>query len=239
MDESGNHGLTKVDPCFPIFILCGILISEEQHNILTQRITKLKEKFSPQRNIYLHSRDIRKNENGFEFLFDTFLKTEFYKDLNNIISDVHFTIISSGIDKNKYISQVGNLGADVYALSLSFIIERTVFCLEEDFWYDKKVIIYLEGRGKRENQDIRKYFDKVVSNGTNYVSQEKINHLGMRLEIRTKESQIAGLELADLCAYPIARHIIEPTLPNPAFDILMPKIYSRNGKLYGIKVYPK
>ena len=32
LDESGDHGLSRIDENFPIFLLCGILISEENYN---------------------------------------------------------------------------------------------------------------------------------------------------------------------------------------------------------------
>jgi len=37
MDETGDHGLSFVDPNFPIFLLCGVLFEESE-------LMKLKEK---------------------------------------------------------------------------------------------------------------------------------------------------------------------------------------------------
>ena len=31
IDESGDHGLTKIDTDFPVFLLCGVLIKEEDY----------------------------------------------------------------------------------------------------------------------------------------------------------------------------------------------------------------
>lgn len=36
IDESGDHGLTKVDTDFPVFLLCGVLIKEEDYQIVRQ-----------------------------------------------------------------------------------------------------------------------------------------------------------------------------------------------------------
>jgi hypothetical protein len=36
------------------------------------------------------------------------------------------------------------------------------------------------------------------------------------------------LEAADLAAYPIARHVLDPSEANPAFDVLRPKLYAGN-----------
>ncbi len=41
-----------------------------------------------------------------------------------------------------------------------------------------------------------------------------------------KAESIAGLQIADLAAYPIAAKVLRPTHPQPAFDVLFPKINS-------------
>ncbi|MEX2589990.1 MAG: DUF3800 domain-containing protein, partial [Chitinophagales bacterium] len=30
LDESGDHGLKNIDSGFPVFVLCGVLISEDK-----------------------------------------------------------------------------------------------------------------------------------------------------------------------------------------------------------------
>jgi hypothetical protein len=45
-------------------------------------------------------------------------------------------------------------------------------------------------------------------------------------------------KLADLTAYPIARHVIEPKRANPAFEIIENKFYEKNGTRYGLKIFP-
>jgi|GEM_PF-3857373 len=37
----------------------------------------------------------------------------------------------------------------------------------------------------------------------------------------------------------MAKHVIEPDRPNTAFDVLAPKIYTKGGRRYGLKMYPK
>ncbi len=42
LDESGDHGLTKIDTDFPVFLLCGVLIKEGDYEIVRQAINTLK-----------------------------------------------------------------------------------------------------------------------------------------------------------------------------------------------------
>ena len=50
-----------------------------------------------------------------------------------------------------------------------------------------------------------------------------------------------GIEIADLCAYPIARFVLNNNEPNPAFDVIRHKMASNNiGNVigFGIKLFP-
>jgi len=40
IDESGDHGLTKIDTDFPVFLLSGILITKEDYEAVRQSINK-------------------------------------------------------------------------------------------------------------------------------------------------------------------------------------------------------
>ena len=129
LDECGDQNLANFDPSFPIFTLCGIILSEAQLQMLTTQIDDLKKEFWEDRKIILHSRDIRKCQNGFEILFNLETKQAFYERINHILGQDIYTIICCAILKEPYIRQYGKLN-DVYGQSLSFIIERTVFYLD-------------------------------------------------------------------------------------------------------------
>lgn len=62
------------------------------------------------------------------------------------------------------------------------------------------------------------------------------------LEIRfmDKKHNSTGLQVADLVAYPIARHVVKPDQPNRAYELIEPKIRSYRGRIYGygLKVFP-
>ncbi len=46
------------------------------------------------------------------------------------------------------------------------------------------------------------------------------------------------LQLADLIAYPITRHVLDPKAPNPAYDVIIDKIYTYKGAVLGMKIIP-
>ena len=56
--------------------------------------------------------------------------------------------------------------------------------------------------------------------------------------VKDKRDDITGLQIADLAAYPITRHVLDNGFVNTAFDILEPKIYTQDGKRHGLKIFP-
>lgn len=238
LDESGDHGLAKLDPNFPVFVLCGIIIEEAEYYSFKDKLNEIKKEFWGNKTVILHSRDIRKCEKEFSILFDLDLKSRFYEKLNKLISETDFKIISSAIHKKKHIIKYGLLSDNVYDIALSFIIERSVFYLDSINDQSKDLQVIIEKRGKKEDTDLNRHFQKVKSQGTYYVHSQRILNYGFGFHFRDKKENLNGLQLADLVAYPIARYVLDSKRANPAFELFENKFYKRDGKRYGLKVFP-
>lgn len=238
IDESGDHGLVSLDASFPVFLLCGMLTSEENYTAIRDEINSIKQAFWGKKGVVLHSRDIRKCEKEFQILFDLTIKAQFYKRINTLIESSKYRILASAINKLKYIKTYGKLSNDVYELALSFIIERAIFSLDEVKGVSKHLEIIIEKRGKKEDKKLEEHFQRLKARGTGFVTAERLEEVSLKITFKDKKENINGLQLADLIAYPIARYVIEPKRANPAFDKLEPKIYKKNGKRYGLKIFP-
>ncbi|MFA5433002.1 MAG: DUF3800 domain-containing protein [Candidatus Paceibacterota bacterium] len=239
LDETGDHGLSFIDDNFPIFVLVGCLFSDEEYSKVSQQINDFKLEFFGTIEIILHSRDIRKCDGPFQILFDLDIKKRFYQKLNNILDNANFTIIGSGVNKKEHIIRYGRGAKDPYPLSLSFIIERLIFCLDNKT--NSNVDIKIEKRGKKEDQQLLSQYNKILDNGTYYIVPDRLKNRINKFDSVLKKDNIIGLQIADLCAYPLARHILNPMEPYPAFDIIKSKIYCNgNGNFdgYGLKVFP-
>lgn len=240
LDETGDHGLSFIDKNFPLFLLAGCLFRDEELKKTEKEIKDFKKDFFNTTDVILHSRSIRKCEDVFQNLFDLKVKKNFYERLNKIISKANFTIIGSGINKEKHIKKYGKGAKDPYVLSLSFIIERLIFCLDKK-GPDTTVDIKIEKRGRAEDQQLLNQYNKILDKGTYYVSSERLKHKINNFESFFKKDNIIGLQMADLCAYPLARNILNPKQPYPPFDIIKAKIYcdgKGNYDGYGLKVFP-
>jgi len=58
LDESGDHGLAKLEPDFPVFLLCGVLTTAENYELMRRSINDLKESIWGDKKVIFHSRDI-------------------------------------------------------------------------------------------------------------------------------------------------------------------------------------
>lgn len=240
MDETGDHGLSFVDPNFPLFLLCGVLFEAKELVKLNEKITKFKKDFFNTDEVILHSKDIRKCDKAFQILFNLEIKKKFYENLSQILSDSKFTIIGSGVNKEDHIRKYGKSAKDPYNLSLSFVIERLVFCLDA-LNPNCTVDIKIEKRGRKEDQQLLDQYNIIIDRGTYFVQPDRIKNKIDKFEFNYKRDNIIGLQVADLCAYPLARHILFPNEPYITFDIIEPKVYcdkkgTTNG--FGLKIFP-
>ena len=172
LDECGDQNLASFDPQFPIFTLCGIVVSEEQDKVLAERINVLKKEIWNNINIIFHSRDIRKCQNGFEVLFDLDVKKRFFQGVNDILGDNGYVVVCCSILKEPYIRQYGKLN-DVYGLSLSYIMERVVFYLDSLGLTDIELCTIIEKRGKKEDASLLNYYNQLLDTGTYWVDSHR------------------------------------------------------------------
>jgi hypothetical protein len=219
IDESGDHGLLNIDGSFPVFVLCGVIMSENEYSVLSKSFNNIKTTLWGNKKVILHSRDIRKCEKEFKILLDINTKQKFYNSLDNVISKSEYTIIASIIDKESYVKKYGKLKNDVYEISLSFIVERTIFFLDSLKTDIDTLFFIIEERGKKEDIQLKKHFESIRNTGTFYITPERLKTYNLKIEFRNKKKNINGLQLSDLVAYPIARYAMDKERANPAFDL--------------------
>ena len=240
LDETGDHGLSYIDENFPLFLLCGCLIKSENLKKAEDQINDFKLKFFKTTEVILHSRDIRKCEGAFQILFDLEIKADFYKTLNNILSELDYCLIGSAINKKQLIKKYGKSAKDPYSLSLSFVLERAVFYLNS-LSANSFVSIVAEKRGKAEDKQLLSDFNSITDRGTYFVGVDRLKKTIKEFSFHSKRENVVGLQLADLCAYPLARHLLNPKEPYIPFKMIEKKIYcdvNNRYKGWGLKVFP-
>jgi Protein of unknown function (DUF3800) len=236
VDESGDHSLTKINPQNPVFVLVFCIFGKQAFlDSVVPAVQKLKFDFWGHDGIVLHSHEIRKAHGDFNILLNAETRAKFIDRINQIIEAQPFTVIAAVIDKprlnNRYFSP-----ENPYDIALTFCMERLQRWLTENK-QDKTIThLMIERRGRTEDASLELQFRRIVAGH---------NSLGPmpNLDIRfmDKKHNSTGLQMADLVAHPIGRHIINPQQPNRSFALIEGKIRrGPNGRTtgYGLKVFP-
>ena len=234
VDESGDHAMGEsIDKSFPIFVLAFCVFKKDEYaNIAIPAMKKLKFKYFGHDIVNLHEREIRKAKNKFSFLVNAELRENFFHDLNNMIKNSPFAVISTVIKKGQMACQTKN----PYNMAMQFCLERLYKYLRDKGELGKTTHIIFERRGENEDRKLELEFRRIIAKG---------NLDGaiypFEIEFATKQTNSAGLQLADMVARPIGISVLHPHQMNRAYEIIEQKIHrdkfgSTNG--YGLKVFP-
>lgn len=237
IDESGDHGLQKINHEFPLFVLCGILVEQFEYSKIRDSFNSIKNQFWGNTNVILHSRDIRKCEKDFVTLLNSNVKKLFYEELNQAIIENEYTVVASAINKIDYIKAFGEFHNNVYELALTAVFNQILTYLFNNK-LNPVIDVVIEKRGKMEDRKLEEHFKYIQTKGTEAFSAQQIANCKISIRFKDKKENINGLQLADLIAYPIAKHIIDPTDMNLAYHVLKNKIYMHEGEFIGLKIIP-
>jgi hypothetical protein len=206
LDESGNHGLTQIDPLYPIFVLGGLIVEEDYaYGELTKRVQQFKRDLFGREDLILHTADISRNKNGFEKLKNPVFRARFFAELNQLMHDLVYNVIACVIKKNDHFARYGFSALDPYMLSLDVLVER--FYFELDFAETTGNIV-AEQRSPVLDRQLDIAWLNLKIQGTEFIQATRINQRIESLVALPKAANIAGLQLADLVVSPIGRHVM-------------------------------
>ena len=241
IDECGDHNLEKYDPGFPIFTLCGILVSQYKLKSLKRELEDLKMEIFGTKEIIIHSVDIRKWRGPFSILSDESVRIKFFSGIERILSQNDAYVIVSCTILKEQLSKFCVRGEeeDVYGLSLSYLIERSIFYVDNINREDlSEISIVVERRGKKEDNKLLNYYNGLRNRGTKWVSMERFRSRISDFGFKNKKDNIIGLQIADLIAYPVTIHLLHPERRDPSYEAVKHNIFQDNGVLLGQKVIP-
>ncbi len=204
-DESGDPLPDHVDPDYPVFTLAGVAIGERDYaRAVIPSLAELKIRHWGHEGIILHGIGIRRQQDEFSVLRNPLARGQFHEELSHLMRTLSFRFVLAVADK-RAIRHRTNL----YPKALHLCLRQ----LGPEITGNPGTRIFLESRGKRENAELTK---AVGSTKLTFVEGSR---------------NLAGLQLADLCAYPGGRHILNPDRQNRAWDDLLAKLSTGKGSL--------
>jgi hypothetical protein len=250
LDETGDHGLLTVNPEYPVLALCGVAVQDGDYAAdVVPKIDAFKVAQLGSASIQLHYRAMARRAGVFKLLTDPERAWEFEKSLAELLDELPMTVFCAAIDKNAYVARHGRTrpidrflpGGNIYLVALDFVLERFVRFLEERGAARGQIIA--EARGARENAEVAAEFDELLTRGTQFVSTERFGRvLAPDIRFTEKRERVAGLEIADICAAPIATQVLKPGIPSVLWEAIRSKVWiserAAKGNV-GLKVYPR
>ena len=236
VDESGDHTLTAIDRDYPVFVLDFCIFRKDNYaNVVAPQVQAFKFAHFGHDIVVLHEHEIRKQKPPFVFLKSRDKRDAFMDGLNRLIEQADFTIVAAAIHKERLTQRYAAPG-NPYEMALTFCMERAHAFLRDRGQHMLTTHIVVERRGKREDDELELAFRR-IRDGANYVGEMP----GFEIIFADKKTNSAGLQLADLTARPIGRHVLEPAQPNRAWDIIEPKLRRSPAGVvrgWGLKVFP-
>jgi hypothetical protein len=241
LDESGDHSYKKIEHS-RFFTLAGCIFnnSSEYLNYINAvvRTYRLKEKYFGNFFINLHTREILRNESGFESVANEKFRNSFFNACNALIKKTEFILICSVVDKKELVQKYGEKAADPYFYSFDRLLERFVYFLDSAPG-DKKGIIFYESRRADLDKKLEMRFQNIMQNGvlnidgSITVSMNRIRKRIIKLVKLNKDSNTTGIEFADLCASPVTRRFLGYKDNFIKFNVIETKFIRLKGKIDG------
>ena len=210
VDESGSHAPANPDEQDPgkrYLGVVGVMIEETvARQNLHRRMQQLKEKhFNPDPDgppIILHLADIIGARGRFACLRDVARWGAFQEDVAGLIATTQFRVIAVVVDKSSHGTRAYRSLTHPYHYCIHALMERYCGLLNH---IGATGDVMVEKRGAKEDRLLAKEYSEVHQYGTRYLDSSTLKRVltSREIKIKPKESNIAGLQLADLLVNPL------------------------------------
>ena len=243
LDESGDH--TNRDLSGPdkrYLGLTGVVIETEAYRTrFHPALEELKQRHfphDPDDPVVLHRKELVNGNGSFWRLRDATRRSAFDADLLRFLAEQDYVVITVVIDKLNHLGRYGDRAIHPYHYCLIVMLERYCGLLAH---IGACGDVMAEKRGGEEDSLLKAAYQRVYDQGTPYRGagffQQTLT--SKELKLKPKTANIAGLQVADLLAYPCKQILLsrKGRVPYGAagygadiYRCIMPKINRRLGE---------
>ncbi len=240
VDESGDHGMSSIDPSYPIFVLAFCIFHKGHYGEkVVPALESFKFKYFGHDQVVLHEHEIRKEKGAFRIFPNREAKNVFLNDLTRIVADSKFILASCVIEKHRL--DAAETLDNPYHIALMHCVLSLYDFLSEKDEHQHLTHVVVERRGAKEDKELELEFRRICSG-----SNPRGVHLPFEILFADKKAMSSGLQLADLVARPVGLQVLRPKQSNRSFDALKNKFFCEGGRSkigvgydgWGLKIVP-
>jgi len=229
VDESGDHTYGYLeDPARRYLCLLGLFVEVETYRADFQpTLEKLKQKHfphSPDEPIILHRKELVTRRGLFGKLKNLENEQCFNIDLLEFFSVQDYRLVAVVIDKKAHIRRYSESAYHPYHFCMVALLER--YCGFLNF-YNAHEDVLAGNRGGTEDTQLKEAYCTLFRTGTYFRGTEFFQRVltSREIKLKPKIANIAGLQSADLLAYPVKQEIL-----------LSKKLISDPGDVFGKEI---
>lgn len=247
IDESGDHTYGQIDNMsYRYLCLLGLVVEVEKYRAeFYPDLEKLKQvhfPHNPDEPIILHRKELRDRTGPFWRLKEPRNQISFNTELLQFLSKQDYTIIGVTIDKKSHIERYDKAAYHPYHYCLVALMER--YCGYLNF-YNAQGDVLAESRGRTEDGELKASYTELLKTGTQFRAVTFFTNAltSKEIKLKPKMANIAGLQIADLLAYPVKQEILVEQQrildPNDAFDKDIRRVIASkyNHQIYEGRIY--
>ncbi len=253
IDEVGNNDMgSSANPNHRFLCLTGVVFELDYvKTVITPDVEALKNKYfdsHPDDPIILHRKEMINKKHPFKALIDPSVESEFNTEFLYLLGKWTFKTITVLIDKLEHQSKYTTWRYDPYHYCMAIMLERFHLRLKE---VGVMGDMMFESRGGKEDMRLKESYHNIIMNGTDWIKAEDLKETitSNELKIKPKSANIAGLQIADLLAYPLYRYALKfyalkddgrDTFNEQILEVIKPKIFKNGHRIdgYGLKKLP-
>ncbi len=202
VDESGDHTYHEIQDLTKRYLcLLGCIIKGEIYRTSFQpKLEQLKQKHfphNPDEPVILHRSDIINKRGPFWRLRNPVNEKAFNRDLLSFLEEQDYTTISIVIDKRTHIERYQEAAFHPYHYCLVAMLERYCGWLH---FHNAEGDVLAESRGGTEDRQLKAAYRRTYNDGTQFRGPSFFQSVltSKEIKLKSKNSNIAGLQIADL-----------------------------------------
>lgn len=197
IDETGDHNLSNIDTCYPIFALGGLLIDENEYENMDKVVKQLKKDFfNDDGTFILHSSELKRpihkrSDPRNSIMLNTETRKKFFNEIDKkIMNKFNFKIIICIIKKENFVKKY-KYPTDPYFFCFENLLNRIIKngCSKNE--------IYAEKRGDDLDEKINSEYKRLCEVGI-YKYKGDIVKLTTSFKTINKKDNMSGLQMIDL-----------------------------------------